>query len=240
MNELVAAADEMAAQGDSDLALRFAHLAALQTWVADVGHELRTTVLATAERVSPSPAEPLLLSVYSLTDPIGHNTVLIERAGNLVPHDVDADTAHLVGTALNLAGAFALSAPFTASASVALRAEGRLRQLAIVSAQQAWQRLSALGLGDRTSDRGRDAPPRTRDGQPLWEASALIVQGILAGVRGEFEQAESQISAAEAIALPLGAHAMLCGIQLSRGLTAIGAGATTRRSTAAAPPVRPS
>ncbi len=224
VHELLAVADEMAVQGDSDLALRFAHLAALQTWVADVGPELRSTVLTTAERVSPSAADPLLLSIYSLTDPTGHNSVLIERAHSLVPHDVDAHTAHLVGTALNLAGAFALSAPFNASAAVALRAEGRLRQLVVVSAQQAWSAFPSLDwvVAMPTADETLRLARET--GQPLWEASALIVQGILAGVRGEFDLAEAQISAAEAIALPLGANAMLCGIQLSRGLTAIGAG----------------
>ena len=80
VDELIALADHMAAQGDADLALRFAHLAALQTWVTDVGQELRSEVLAAAERVSPSEDDPLLLSVYSLTDPNGHNTELIERA----------------------------------------------------------------------------------------------------------------------------------------------------------------
>ena len=50
------------------------------------------------------------------------------------------------------------------------------------------------------------------------------MQGILAGVRGDFELAESHIAAAEAIALPMGANAMLCGLQLTRGLTAIAAG----------------
>ena len=37
--ELIGVADQMSAQGDADLALRFAHLAALQTWVTDVGQD---------------------------------------------------------------------------------------------------------------------------------------------------------------------------------------------------------
>ena len=79
-HELIDAADEMSAQGDSDLALRFAHLAAIQTWVTDVGQDLRSLALATAERVTPSRNDPLLLSIYSLTDPEGHNTILINRS----------------------------------------------------------------------------------------------------------------------------------------------------------------
>jgi DNA-binding CsgD family transcriptional regulator len=222
--ELTGVADLMFAQGDADLALRFAHLAAEQTWVTDVGQELRSAVLATAERVAPSRTDPLLLSIYSLTDPIGHNTVLIARAGDIVPHDTDAHTAHLVGTALNLAGAFALSAPFSASAATTLRAEGRLRQLVVVSAQQAWSAFPPLNWAVAVPAADETLRLARETGQPLWEASALIVQAILAGVRGDFDEAATQISAAEAVALPMGASAMLCGIQLTRGLAAVGAG----------------
>jgi predicted ATPase len=75
--ELIDLADQMHAQGDSDLGLSFAHLAANHTWVTDVGQELRSSVLTAAERVAPSTNDPVLLSIYSLTDPNGHNTVLI-------------------------------------------------------------------------------------------------------------------------------------------------------------------
>ena len=224
IRELIGVAERLFAQGDADLALRFAHLAAQHTWVTDVGQELRSAVLATAERVSGSDTDPLLLSIYSLTDPVGHNTVLIDRALDLVPRETDAHTAQLVGTALNLAGAFGISAPFSASAASTLRAEGRLRELVVVSAQQAWSAFPplnwavAIPAADETFRLARET------GQPLWEASALIVQAILAGVRGDFGAAAVQIAAAEAVALPLGANAMLCGIQLTRGLSAVGAG----------------
>ncbi|MEZ0448875.1 ATP-binding protein [Cellulomonas sp. ICMP 17802] len=222
-DELIDVADVLFAQGDADLALRFAHLAAQQTWVTDVGQELRSAVLATAERVAPSTTDPVLLSVYSLTDPIGHNKVLIARSGDLVPHDIDAHTAHLVATALNFAGAFALSAPFSSAAATTLRAEGRLRQLVVVSAQQAWSAFPPLDWAVAVPAADETLRLARETGQPLWEASALIVQAMLAGVRGEFDESAALVGAAEAIALPMGANAMLCGLQLTRGLAAIGA-----------------
>ncbi len=222
--ELIDLADQMSAQGDSDLALRFAHLAAIQTWVTDVGQGLRSMALATAERVTPSANDPLLLSIYSLTDPEGHNMILINRAESIVPHDTDARTAHLVGAALNLAGAFGVSAPFLASAATKYRAEGRLNQLVEVLAQQAWSAFPSLDWLVATPSADESIRLAQETGQPLWQASALIVQAVLAGVRGDFTFAESQIAAAEAIALPMGANAILCGIQLTRGLTAVGAG----------------
>ena len=222
--ELIDLADQMSAQGDSDLALRFAHLAANQTWVTDVGQELRSSALAAAERVSPSRTDPLLLSIYSLTDPNGHNAVLIERAMSMAPHDTDAQTAHLVGAALNLAGAFGLSAPFLASAATALRAEGRLRQLVVVLAQQAWSAFPSMNWAVAVPSADEAVRLAQETEQPVWEASALVAQAIFAGLRGDLDQSESQIRAAEAIALPMGANAVLCGIQLTRGVTAVGAG----------------
>lgn len=222
--ELIDLADQMHAQGDSDLGLRFAHLAANHTWVTDVGQELRSSVLTAAERVAPTTSDPVLLSIYSLTDPNGHNTVLIQRAMSMPPHTTDGHTAHLVGAALNLAGAFGLSAPFMASSATALRTEGRLRQLVEVLAQQAWSAFPPLDWATAlpSADEAIRLAQETR--QPLWEASALIVEAMFDGVRGDFEHSESQVRAAEAIALPMGANAMLCGIQLTRGVTAVGAG----------------
>ncbi len=224
VGELLALARRMAAQGDQDLALGFAHLAAVQTWVADVGQELRSEVLELAERLATSGTDPLLLSVYSLTDPNGHNTELIERALSIAPYEADANTAHLISTALNFAGAFGLSAPFSASAASTLRAEGRLRQLVVVLAQQAWSAFPPLNWAVALPAADEAFRLALETEQPLWQASAHIVEGILAGVGGDFDQAELHIAAAEAIALPMGANAMLCGLQLTRGLTAIAAG----------------
>jgi DNA-binding CsgD family transcriptional regulator len=224
VDELIDLANQMSAQGELDLAMRFAHLAALQTWVSDVGPGRRSQVLAVAERMIPSRTDPLLLSIYGLTDPNGRNTELIQRALSMAPHEADADTAHLVGAALNFAGAFGLSAPFIASAATSLRTEGRLRPLVEVLAQQAWSAFPPLNWAVAVPVADETLRLAQETGQPRWECSALIVQAILAGVRGEFDQAEIQIRAAEAIALPMGANGMLCGIQLTRGMTAVGAG----------------
>ena len=94
----------------------------------------------------------------------------------------------------------------------------------MVLAQQAWSAFPPLNWAVAVPAADESLRLARETGQPLWEASALIVQAILAGVRGDFDEAESQIAAAESIALPMGANAMLCGIQLTRGLTAVGAG----------------
>ena len=221
---LVAFSDQMEAQGDSDLALRFVHRAA----DTDLGHRRRREP---EEPGAPGGSAGLVRrrerpdAVDLQPDrPLRHTAVLIERASTFAPHDVDADTAYLVGAALNLAGAFSLSPAFLASAATSLRAEGRLRQLVEVLSQQAWSAFTSLdwAVAVPAADEGLRLARETD--QPFWAASCLTAKGILAGARGDVDEAEQLTRAAEAIALPMAANPMLCGIQLSRGITAISAG----------------
>jgi DNA-binding CsgD family transcriptional regulator len=221
---LAATAERLHADGESDLALRFAHLAAMQTWVTDVGVEVRGRVLATGVAVSPSDTDAVLLSIYSLTDPEGRSGLLVDRAERLVPHDVDAQTGHFVGAALNLAGVFGMSAPLLASAARRLREQGRLNQLVEVLAHQAWSAFPPLDWAVAVPSAAEAVRLARETGQPIWAASALIVQAMLTGVSADFDESDRLIRAAEAIALPMGANAMMCGIQITRGLTALGAG----------------
>ena len=221
---LIHAADDLDASGDADVALRFVHLAAVQTWVTDVGSEVRSRVLAAGERVAASDDDPLLLAVYSLTDPDGRSGSLIDLARRFAPRDTDAESAYRVGAALNLAGAFGMSAALLASAARQLRDDGGLHQLVEVLAQQAWTAFPPLDWALATPSAAEAVRLARETGQPMWEASALTVQAALAGVRADFAVAERLIRAAEALALPMGATPMLCGIQLTRGLTALGEG----------------
>lgn len=221
---LLAVAHQMQAQGDGDLALQFAHLAAVQTQLTDVGEASRERVLIAAERLTSADASPLLLSIYSQTDPRGHRGALIDGAATYQPYDIDADTAYRVGAALNLAGAFSLSPAFLASAATSLRAEGRLRKLVEVLCQQAWTAFHTVDWAVAVPSADESVRLAGETDQPHWEAASLTLLGVLAGVRGDFDLADRLIRAAEAIALPRSANGILCGIQLSRGITALGAG----------------
>lgn len=61
-------------------------------------------------------------------------------------------------------------------------------------------------------------------GQPLWGVGAQTAVAMLAGLRGDYEKADIESRAAESIALPTKASAMLAGIRLTRGVAALGAG----------------
>jgi DNA-binding CsgD family transcriptional regulator len=60
--------------------------------------------------------------------------------------------------------------------------------------------------------------------QPPWQAAATCAQAMISGLRGDAEAAGRLARKAEAMALPGRLGPVLCGIQLTRGVTAIGAG----------------
>ena len=61
-------------------------------------------------------------------------------------------------------------------------------------------------------------------GEPLDQAAAMIGQALAAGLCGDGPLAGKLARQAEAMVLPAGVGAALCGIQFVRGVTAIGAG----------------
>jgi DNA-binding CsgD family transcriptional regulator len=58
----------------------------------------------------------------------------------------------------------------------------------------------------------------------MWQAAAMTGQAMIAGLRGEDEDARQLALQAEIVALPARMGAVLCAIQFARGVTAMGAG----------------
>jgi DNA-binding CsgD family transcriptional regulator len=221
---LVDTGEQVARAGDLDLALEFLLAAAMQSWWADPGEQARRRVTASVERLPLGADDPRVLSILGFTDPQGHGGLVIDGAGRLLPHQLDPESAHLLGATLNVAGAFDLSAAFLSRAVSGLREQGRLGLLPAVLTQQAWTAINRLDWGiavpaaDEAVRLGRETD------QGLWVAAARTGQAMLAGLRGEDRAAETLIRQAETVVLPLGASAVLAGVQLTRGVTALASG----------------
>jgi DNA-binding CsgD family transcriptional regulator len=221
---LVELNDQLRATGDHDLALSALQVAAMQAWWADPGREARRRVATAAERIHVSEDDPRVLSILGFTDPEAHGALVIQRAWRLSPDSFDPDTADLLGVALNLVGAFDQSAAFLASAVAGLRAQGRLGLLPQALTHQAWTAINMLNLNLAVPAAEEAAQLARETGQALWVAAAQAGQAMLAGLRGDEATSQSLTREAEAVVLPLGASAVLAGIQLTRGITALGAG----------------
>ncbi len=224
VHALVTKAEELSSAGHDDLALGFLRAAAMLSWWADPGAVVRARVVSAALALPVSEADPQVLSILGFTDPGGHGGFVIEQARDLPPTTFDPETAQLLGSALNLAGAFDLSAAFVDHAVAGLREAGRLGMLPGVLTQQAWTAISMMNLAVAVpaADEAVRLGHETR--QPLWVAAAQTGQAMIAGLRGDLGSTEQLLAQVSAIALPLGASAVLCGAQLARGVAAIGAG----------------
>jgi DNA-binding NarL/FixJ family response regulator len=222
---LAAAADQAAADGDADLALKLLYGAGLRCWWADPGEAARDLVVAAAERLNVDQSDPRLLVVLAFAAPIGRGAAVVDRLHQLTPAArSDAAAMRLAGNAAMAVGSFDMAAGFLAAAAAGLRAQGRLGLLSRALALQAWSsaHLADLSAAIPAAEEARRLAHET--GQPLIMATAGAVQAILAALRGDFEAAEATAAQAEQICVPLRASAVLAATQLARGLACLGAG----------------
>jgi DNA-binding CsgD family transcriptional regulator len=213
------------AVGAKDLASNFLWRAAQRCWWTNASNELRARVLVAANDMELAETDPRLIAIFAYTEPLrrGHDVrsklqALLEMGNN------DAATARNLGTTANCVGAFDLSVGFLAESNAALRAQGRLGDLARVLFAQGW---AEMETGDWTSAM-REAEESVRFGEEtnatLWIAGAAILKAKLAGMQGKPEQSEAYAAQAERLLLSIGASFMRVYLQVARGTSAIGAG----------------
>ncbi len=224
VQSLLSHGEAMLAAGDVDQALSFLHAAAMQAWWADPGEDMRLRVVEATARLPIPESDARVLSIFALTDPDGHGAVVIEQAARLAPESYSPDVTVLIGSALNLVGAFDLSAAFLDSAVRGLREQGSLGLMPPALTQQAWTAINQMNWGVAIPAAEEAARLAEEIGQPLWLAAAQTGKAMLATLRGDQVKADELNRLAESIALPLGASAVLCGIQLTRAVGALGSG----------------
>ena len=222
---LTSTAEDLAASGQVDLALRFLDTAATQANLADPGKSARSAVSAAALRVRVRSDDPRLLAILAFAEPEEHGALIVERAAAITTGtQPDPESAALLGASLNVVGAFDLSAPFLAAAVAGLREQGRLGRLPLVLTHQAWTAIHRMDLAVAIPAAEESVRLADDVSQPLWGVGARTAVAMLAALRGDYEKADLESRAAESIALPTRASAMLAGIRLTRGVAALAAG----------------
>jgi DNA-binding CsgD family transcriptional regulator len=222
---LVAAAQRLAAEGHVDMALRFLDVAATQANLADPGKPARSAVTAAALRLPVHPHDARLMAILAFAEPEEHGAMIVERAAAIATGPpLDPEAAALLGASLNVVGAFDLSASFLADAVAGLREQGRLGRLPLVLTHQAWTAINVMDWSVAVPAAEESMRLAEDVGQPLWGVGAQTAVAMLAGLRGDYDNADNESRAAESIALPTKASAMLAGIRLTRGVAALAAG----------------
>jgi DNA-binding CsgD family transcriptional regulator len=225
MRSLVDAAERMSAEGETDLALKLLWAAASSGYWAGRGHETWREIVDAAEKIPVPRDHPWLISVFAYAAPLERGELVFERLSySVLDRNADPTALGLLGNAAATVGAFDLSEPFVTASAARLREQGKLAILAQVLVLLAWCELH-LGRWDAaTADAEEAVRLALETSQPIWAAGARAGQSMLAGLRGNEAEAEELALEAEAVALPIGARAVLSVVQLARGLTALAAG----------------
>src|SRR5689334_7648309 len=155
--------------------------------MADSGAETRAAIRSAAITVPVADTDPRLLSVFAMTDPQELGGAVIAAARRLALSQLSPEDGLRIDRALNICGAFDLSAAFLAAAAAELRRRGHLALLLEVLAQHAWTTLQLLDWA--TAIPAADEATRLAGEmhQPFWEASGLVASALLAGLKGDVE-----------------------------------------------------
>jgi DNA-binding CsgD family transcriptional regulator len=222
---LIGFAAQAYSNGAKDLAGNLLWRAAQRCWWSNASDELRARVLVAAEGLRLPETDPRLIAIYAYVEPLrrgyevrGKLERLFEGGNN------DPAAARILGSTANVIGAFDLSVGFLAESSAALRAQGRLSDLARVLFTQGW---AEMETGDWTGAM-REAEESVRLAEetngPLWIAAATVLKAKLAGMQGNPDQSEAYAAQAERLILSIGASFLHVLLQIARGTSAAGAG----------------
>ena len=210
---------------DADLAMNVLRRAAGKSWWIGRSEKRRELLVAAVGRMGVAEDDPQRLAILAMVGSV-------ERVADVLEHlsrsasDADGDpiAARLLGLAGYAVGhcEFAIDALTVAIAG--LRAQGRLAPLAQAVVARA---VSALQLGRwdtaiPDAEEGRRLSMET--GQPLFAEYGRAGQALLAGLRGDEDEAETLAAEAERAMLPVRGKAVLWDVQSARGVTALGAG----------------
>jgi DNA-binding CsgD family transcriptional regulator len=225
VRSLVEAATLAAEEGDRDLALDLLWLVASRCWWSFLGEEQRQAGLAAAEALGTVDEDERVLAIVAYLAPLERGEELvaaIERA----PGGAERDPLGrgMVATAAFATGAFDLADALLAATAARLRSQGRLGHLPRLLVLQGTTgvRMPDWNIAIPAAEEGERLASEL--GQPAWVAAAQTVEAYVAALRGDEQAAEAAASAAERVALPLGANFLLTAVQWARGLAALGAG----------------
>lgn len=222
---LVGLAAQAQAAGANDLAGNLLWRAAQRCWWSNASSELRTAVLAAANKLVLPETDARLIAISAYAEPLQLGADIFKKLQRLSrTSGVDPSIARILGSTANVIGAFDLGVSFLTGSAAALRDQGRLSDLARVLFTQASAEMEVGDWMGAMREAEESARLAEETGGPLWIAAATIVKAKLSGMLGDPERSEAYAAQAERLLLPLGASFLLAILQIARGVSAIGAG----------------
>jgi DNA-binding CsgD family transcriptional regulator len=225
VTSFIAIADQARRDGDVALALSALLTIAMRCWWSNPDEQLRSAVVAAAERITVPDLDPAVLTILALAAPMEQGASVLERLTRLPLEGTDDPaTTLLFGSAASAVGDYHLAARWLVVAIAGLRARGQLGLLAQALVTQAWAAFY-LGNWPVAIPAAEEAARLAEEtGQVRWAAAAHLAAGALAACRGELRLADALAAGAEEVFLPMTANPMLAMVHVVRGLAALSDG----------------
>jgi DNA-binding CsgD family transcriptional regulator len=225
MRDMLEVTVQAARGGDVETAISLLTQAAMRCHWTTPREGMRELVIDTAMQLGIGDENPQLMSILALADPVRCGARILDVLSRVPPDGGgDANATHLFGLTASVLGDFEVAVPFLTAAVGGLRTQGRFTWLSRMLMGRAWA-YAHLGRWDLVAPDAEEAIRLAEEtGQQAPAARARVVKAMLAGVRGEAEEAEVLVAEVERVMLPKGMNAALVEVQLARGLTALGIG----------------
>lgn len=225
ISHLVALARRATADDDTDLALQLLTGAGRRVWWRDPGGAVRRDIVDATHAVPVPANDPRRLAALGLAESVESGPEIL---GHLAGWSLDAggrpDLAGMLGIAAFCVGDFARAVTFLSAPVQQLRAQGRLGLLAEALAIRAWAEIN-LGVFDVSSSADEAMRLAEETGQAVWAATARVAVAMIEGVGGGWDVRHPLLTEAEDTAqrMPNASSSLLAGVQLARGVAALGA-----------------
>jgi hypothetical protein len=169
--------------------------------------------------------DPRLTAISAYVEPLRRSRSVLNALQKLTAIDhSDPAIARVIATTPNIIGAFDFSVSMLAEFSAALRAQGRLGELARVLFARGWAEMEVGNWAGAMREAEESARLAEETGGTLWVAAATILKAKLVGMQGNLDESEAFAAQAERLLLPVGAGFLRALLQIARGASAIGAG----------------
>ena len=209
---------------DPDFAMNLLRRAAGKSWWVGRSEERRELFVATVERMGFPKDDPQRLAILAMVAPTRRAEDVLRHLSRPPEWEADPIAERVLGLAGYAVGDLEFAIDALTVAIDGLRAQGQLTLLAqaVVTRMLTSVQLGRFDLVVPDAEEGRRLS--TEAGWPLFAESAHAGQALLAGLRGDADEAEAILAEVEHAMVPMRAKAVLSDVQLARGITALGAG----------------
>jgi DNA-binding CsgD family transcriptional regulator len=228
VRSFTAVAKQRQAAGDDRGAINAVASVLVRVFWGELTDDVRRDASELVKGINVPLDDPLRLSFLGAVDPGSHSTHVIEQLRTISPAGIaDGMDAFYLGYAGTVVWAHELARPFLRTAATAFRADGRIGQLGMVLAHQAWNELY-LG-GTRPAFAAASEAARLAEDSRffLYVPASRLAEAIAIAESGDAEAADSLITEMEALLLSKGSSPLLTMVAMARGRAELAAGRYT-------------